>query len=71
MTTNQLSKCLIAEFGAGGASANAYEKYLHLRHGTLPRTLERVTPPGSRTIRYCPYAVAAWFNRKRVIGDLS
>jgi hypothetical protein len=71
MTNNQLAKELIKEFGPGGATRFAYEQFLQLRVGSIPKELEHNTPPGKSRARYCPYAVAAWFNSGRVMGMTS
>jgi hypothetical protein len=68
MTTHELEKELIAKFGPGGATATAYETYLHLRRGSIPKDLERVTPPGVKHVRFCPKAVSLWYNSGRIPG---
>jgi len=68
MTTHELEKELIKEFGPGGATATAYEKYLRIRRGSIPKDLERVTLPYGGRERFCPKAVAVWYNSGRIPG---
>jgi hypothetical protein len=71
MTNNQLAQALIKEFGPLGATRYAYEKYLKIGAGTIPKDLEHTTPPGKARARYCPFAVAAWVNSGRIRGTAS
>ena len=66
MTSKQLEKLLIAEFGPFGKGLQAYEDFLHISHGALPKTLEHYQW-GQRK-RYCPKAIAEYLASHRVIG---
>jgi hypothetical protein len=67
MTVQNLAERMIEHFGPVGASAHAYERYLHVRKGTLPKTLSRFKVSEKR-FRYDPYAVAEWYLRDRRTG---
>jgi hypothetical protein len=66
MTATQMEKILIAKFGPLGATAAAYEKFLHIGKGILPKDLEHSIVPGGERVRYCPKAVAEWATQFRV-----
>jgi hypothetical protein len=68
MTVSKLAELLIKEFGPLGGSSNQIEKFLHTRHGSLPKHLSRIKKPGNKRVHYDPYAVAEYVLQDRITG---
>jgi hypothetical protein len=68
MTVNRLAGILIDKFGPLGGTSNQIEKFLHIRHGSLPKHLSKIKKPENKRVHYDPYAVAEYALQGRITG---